>query len=247
MPVLFRNDEALKVQVNDYLDLLVHGGVLFRSGLSLYLQDRPDEFHGRLNELSALAQQAGEMQRAMVGRIREPALIARSRDPLARCLERTDKIVRLMSTTLLEYAVEQPEPVLEGNALLVELAESSKLVVDAMASALRAHLTEASDETDRANAVRQAREETCALGERYKRMIFRLDLRLSHKNQLRHFADAMESIASAAAEAADRVIASRGSRSVSFGRWAFGWTSASWLALTILAVVVGTVVTLTAG
>jgi len=244
MSLLFRQHNELEAQVNDYLDLVVHSGVLFRSALQLVLQDRPDEFHGRLRELHAVSRQASERRWDMTSRFCRPTVMARPRSDLAAFLESTETLMRRMHATLVKYAVEQPEPALDGNTLLVELAEAVKVSIDSMAAAVRSHLRNTADASEQADRARQAREHTSLLGEKYRRMIFRMDLRLSHKNQLCAFAEAMERIADGATDAADQMAVSGSGRRSTFNVWALGQVATGWLVLSIVAVVVTFVATL---
>jgi len=205
MSILFRKNKELEVQIDDYLDLVVNGGLMFKTGLRLYLQDRPDEFHERLTDLRAAEQRADELRRGIVGSLYRYTLIPESRGDVLGLLESSDKVINLMTATLLRYDVELPEMVLEGNDLLLELADSSVLTEENMVKSIRAYFRDISAVRDHINQVQFARQETSRLAEKYKRMVFRMDLRLSHKNQLRNFADQIDDIADEAEDVTDRV------------------------------------------
>ena len=245
--MLFWNSDSLDTACGEYLGLLAHAGVLFRSGLGLFLQDRPDEFQGRLSELRAIERQAAVLQRGLAERLRRHGRWTRANRAFAPSLEYTATALHLMTALLRKYAVEQPEPVLDGNAALMEVAECAKRTVDAMTVALRAQQARASNASTLGVVVQQAAEETREAGERYKRMIFRLDLRLSHKNQLGDFADAIEAIADAALAASDRAITPRSGDVVSFGGWVFRRGAAGWLVLSAFAIIASAMLTLTSG
>ncbi|MBM3907253.1 MAG: hypothetical protein FJ363_04135 [Gemmatimonadetes bacterium] len=242
--MLFRND-ALTAQCEEMIAVVVHGAVLFRSGIGLALQDRPDEFQSRLFELKALEQQAGELQRALQASVeRGGPFVGRTRRVQVARLAQAGDVVRRMTATLRRYAVEQPEPVLEGNTLLIDLAEHAKRTVDAMAAALRAQMTESPTASDLADAVHTRALDTREASEKYRRLIFRLDLRLSHKSQLSEFSEAIESVADAAAAVAAHAIAPQRGAAVSFGRWAFGRSASRWVVLSTVIAILGTVLTL---
>jgi len=205
MAALFKKSKQLEHEIDEYLDLVVNGGLLFRAGLRLYLQDRPDEFQERLRELQALENRADDLRRGIVSRLYLYTLIPESRGDVLGLLESTDKVLNLLTATLQKYAVELPEMVLEGNDLLLELAEASLATVDNMVKAIRAYFRDTSAVRDHIGQVQFMRGETNRLGEKYKRMVFRMDLRLSHKNQLRYFADHMERVADEAEDVTDRV------------------------------------------
>ena len=205
MAALFRKNKELEIEIDDYLDLLVNAGLLFRAGLRLYLQDRPDEFQERLRELRVLENRADDLRRGIVSRLYLYTLIPESRGDVLGLLESSDKVINLMTATLLRYAVELPETVLEGNDLLMELADSSIATVENMVKAIRSYFRDTNGVRDHIGQVQFVRQETNRLAEKYKRMVFRMELRLSHKNQLRYFADHMERIADEAEDVTDRV------------------------------------------
>lgn len=241
MSPLFRDSHDLEGQVNDYLDLMLYGAVLFRSGLQLYLQDRPDEFQGRRSELGDVVRQLRDQRWAMTGRFCRPSALFRNRRDLAALLESTHGILDRLTATLQRCAVEQPELALAGNALLVELAESANRAIDVLAQAARAHFAGAARAAAlaaQAMQARQAREETARLAEQYTRLIFRLDLRLSHKNQLGSVAEALACIADAACEAAEQLVIAHGGGPAPSTAWTLGRVATGWLALSIVAVAV---------
>jgi uncharacterized protein len=202
-----RADGDLQAQVGEYLHLVVNCSVLFRSGLQLYLQDRPEEFHGRLSQLRAVTAQASERRWQMVSRYCQPGFFMRARADLMAFLDGTDALARQLVHTLQRVAIEQPEPVLDGNSQLNELAEHAKLTIDAMAAAMGAHFRGARNTAALVRAAHDARELAGRTGEEYRSTLFRRDLRLSHKLQLSQFADAMDQLAATALDAVDRTSA----------------------------------------
>lgn len=202
-----RGHGDLANQVREYLQLVENCSVLFRSGLQLYLQDRPDEFQGRLSQLRAVEAQAEELRWRLVSRFCQPGLLTRTRSDLMAFLDGGDVLAKHLVAMLRRLAIEQPEPVLHINAQLNELAEYAKRTIDAMAAAMAAHFGGARDTTALVRAVHAARDTAGRAGEEYRSAIFRMDLRLSHKLQLSQFADAMDHLAATAADTVERTIA----------------------------------------
>jgi uncharacterized protein len=108
MTVLFRRSKELEVQIDEYLDLIVNGGMLFRQGIRLYLQDRQEEFDQRLEDLRAIEQQADVLRRSIESKLYIHTLIPESRGDVLGLLESADKVLNIITATLLQFAVEIP-------------------------------------------------------------------------------------------------------------------------------------------
>lgn len=242
--MLFRND-LLKTQCEDYLVLAVQAARLFCSGFTFALQDRSAEFHRQLQELRQVERQSLAQRRALLASLARHGPLGRPYPLDAGTLEQIGMTVRQLTALLRKFAVEQPAPALEGNALLIELAESAEQAVIRMAAALRAQLAHDAGASALADDVRTQAEQVRNAGEQYARVLYRLDLRLSHKMQLHDFAERIESVADTAASASDRAIAPRGGAVVSFGGWAITRSAAGLLLVSALALSASAVLLLT--
>jgi uncharacterized protein len=205
MATLFKRNRELELRIDDYLDLIVNGGLLFRQGLRLYLQDRHQEFEDRLSELRGVEQQADSLRRSIETSLYVHTLIPESRGDVLGLLESADRVLNRLTDTLLQFSIEMPEMLLELNDLFMDVAEAAIATSDSMVRAIRSYFRDLNAVRDHIGQVQFARQETNRLAERYKRTIFRQALRLSHKNQLRYFADHVENLADEAEDVSDRV------------------------------------------
>jgi uncharacterized protein len=203
--VLFRRSKDLEIQIDDYLDLIVNGGLLFRQGVKLYLQDREDEFAQRLDELRGVEQQADMLRRVIVSQLYIHTLIPESRGDVLGLLESADKVLNLITATLLKLAVEIPETLFDLNELFTDMADGSIACTESMVRAIRAYFRDVNEVRDQINQAQFHRNEVNRLSEKYKRTVFRRELRLSHRIHLRYFADLIEKIAEEAEDVCDRV------------------------------------------
>lgn len=203
--MLFRRTKELEFQLDEYLDLIVSGGMLFRQGLSLYLQDREDEFAERLTDLRATEQRADSLRRSIESRLYIHTLIPESRGDVLGLLESADKVLNIVTSTLLQFAVELPETPFDLDHLFLEVAEAAIQSGECMVKAIRSYFRDLASVRDHISQVQAHRVETNRLSEKYKRTVFGRDLRLSHKNQLRHLIDRIDRIAEEAEDVSDRV------------------------------------------
>jgi uncharacterized protein len=205
MTVLFRRSKELEVQIDEYLDLIVNGGMLFRQGIRLYLQDREEEFDQRLTDLRAVEQQADVLRRHIESKLYLHTLIPESRGDVLGLLESADKVLNIITSTLLQFAVEIPETPFDLNDLFMDIADAAITSAESMVKAIRSYFRDVNGVRDHISQVQFFRVEANRLAEKYKRTVFRRDLRLSHKNHLRYFADHIERIAEEAEDVSDRV------------------------------------------
>ena len=79
MAVLFKRIHELEVQIDQYLDTVLKGALLFRQGIRFYLEKRLDEFTQRLNTLNALESEADALRRQIENTLYARTLIPDSR------------------------------------------------------------------------------------------------------------------------------------------------------------------------
>jgi uncharacterized protein len=203
--VLFKKSKELESQIDEFLDLIVSGGLLFRQGVRFYLQDRSEEFEQRLEDLRNTERQADMLRRGIESRLYIHTLIPESRGDVLGLLESADKVLNIITATLLKLAVEQPETPFDLNDLFLDLADASIAAEEQMVKSIRAYFRDVNHVRDHIGQVQFFREESNRLAEKYKRTVFRRELRLSHKIHLRYFTEHVERIAEEAEDVSDRV------------------------------------------
>jgi hypothetical protein len=205
MTVLFRQTRELEAEVDEYLDLIIQGGLLFRQGVKCFLEHRLDEFEARLLELRAVEQRGDALRRAIESKLYLHTLIPESRGDVLGLLESADEVLNLVTSTLLRFSIEHPELLDDLNPLFRDLADNAIATVDAMVSGCRAYFRDLAAVRDHISRVQGLREEVNRISETYVRTVFQRDLRLSHKNQLRYFVEHTERIAEDADDVCDRL------------------------------------------
>jgi predicted phosphate transport protein (TIGR00153 family) len=205
MTILFRHTRELEAEVDEYLDQIIHGGLLFRQGIKCFLAHRIDEFEARLQELRMVEQRGDSLRRAIESKLYLHTLIPESRGDVLGLLESADEVLNLLTSTLLRFSIEQPELPDDINPLFSDLADNTIATVDGMVSGCRAYFRNLAAVRDHVSKVQALREEVNRLAETYVRAIFLRDLRLSHKNQLRYFVGHTEMIAEDADDVCDRL------------------------------------------
>jgi len=205
MAILFKKNKQLEAQIDEYLDLVVQGGLLFKQGVKLYLQGRHEEFETRLQELSDMEEKGDELRRHIETKLYLRTLIPESRGDVLGLLESGDKVLNRITETLSQHSVEIPDIPDDLDPLYADLAEYAISTVEGMVKAIRAYFRDLTSVRDNINQVLFYRKETNKTAENFKRAVFRRDLRLSHKIHLRYFAYHVELIAEEAEDVCDRV------------------------------------------
>lgn len=203
---LFGKHKQIEVEIDEFLDHIVEGGLLFKKGIKFYLEKREEEFEQRLNELRNLEKEADALRRKVETSLYTKTLIPEFRGDVLGLLEHSDAVLNQITDTLLEFSVEKPEMLEDLNPLQYELAKNAIKASEFMVKAIRAYFRDLTAVRDHIKQVHFSREESNRISEKYKRDIFsRESLRLSHKMHLRYFARSIESIADDAEDLCDRL------------------------------------------
>jgi predicted phosphate transport protein (TIGR00153 family) len=205
MALLFKKTKLLEAQIDEYLDCVVRGALLFRQGVKYYLENSMDDFEERLNDLDSLESHGDQLRRQIETGLYEHTLIPESRGDVLGLLESTDAVLNTMNETLMQFSVEIPELIPELHQMYIELAEVSTAAVEAMVLAIRAYFRDLNAVRDHINKVQFYENESDKIARKIKRIVFRKDLRLSHKIHMRYFAYHIENIADEAEDVTDRL------------------------------------------
>ncbi|AXJ00720.1 hypothetical protein CYPRO_1464 [Cyclonatronum proteinivorum] len=203
---LFGSHKQIEAEIDEFLDQIIGGGLLFKKGIKFYLDGREEEFEQRLNELILLEKRADDLRRDIETKLYTKTLIPEFRGDVLGLLEHSDAVLNQIADTLLEFSVERPETLDDLRDLKHELAKNAIKASEFMVKAIRCYFRDLSAVRDNIKQVHFSREETNRLSEKYKREIFgRGELRLSHKMHLRYFARSIENIADDAEDLCDRL------------------------------------------
>ena len=206
MAQLFTKHKQIEGEIDDFLDLIIEGGLLFKKGVQFYLDRRSEEFEVRLADLRRLEKDADKLRRSIETKLYLRTLIPEFRGDVLGLLEHSDAVLNKIADTLLLFSVEIPETLEDLNETHYDLAHNAIDASENMVKAIRAYFRDLSAVRDNVKQVQFSREETNRIAEKYKRDVFqRTNLRLSHKIHLRYFAHNIETIADEAEDVCDRL------------------------------------------
>lgn len=214
MVVLFKKTKELEEEIDNYLDLVIKGGLLFKQGIKFYLEGEDEEFEDRSNDLDKIESEADKLRRTIENKLYTQTLIPEARGDVLGLLESTDRVLNLAQEALHHFSIENPELPKELNQSYIELTEASIMAMENLVIAIRAYFHDISSVKDHINKVLFYEKESDKLGRKIKDKIFDSDIDLSRKIHLRYFIDKLEKIADSAEDTCDRLAIATIKRSV---------------------------------
>ena len=206
MAIFFNKTKKIELEIEDYLDLVEKGGLVYKQGVKYYFDKRQEEFETKLNELRKIEEDADSLRRNIETKLYIKTLIPESRGDVLGLLEHTDKVLNIIESSLLEFSVEIPDIMVDLQPLYLDLAENAILCVDCTVGGIRSYFRNLEAVRDFINKVQFYRNETNRLAEKIKRHIFRTpDIDLSQKIHMRYFSYHIERIAEEAEDVCDRL------------------------------------------
>ena len=203
---LFGGTKALEGQLDEFLDLLSESNILYRAGLTYYLDNGgsdSDAFRQKLQQVDNMEHRADELRRGIELALYEQSLIPDSRADMLSLLEDLDYLINVFEENLYAYSIENPDFPPEYHKEMKQLAEQSALSVESLVMAARAFLRDPNAVRDHIHKVMLYEHEADQLSLALKTKIFRSELNLETKAHLRHFVDKVEQVSNEAEDVAD--------------------------------------------
>lgn len=203
---LLSGSKALENQLDEFLDLLSESNILFRAGLTYYLDNggsENDAFKQKLQQVDNMEHRADELRRSIELALYEQSLIPESRADMLSLLEDLDYVINVFQENLIAFSVENPDFPHEFHQELKQLAEQSALSVESLVMAARAYLRDVTTVRDHTHKVMLYESEADRIALSLKTRIFKSDLPLDRKAHLRHFVEKVEQLSDEAEDAAD--------------------------------------------
>jgi len=205
MDLLFQSTRRMEAQLDEYLDLVVQGGLYYRFAIEAYLDDRIGDFEEKLRETQRIESQADELRRKIETRLYSETLLPESRGDILGLLEAIDRVLDRCEDSLQDFSVEQPQILDRAVSGFRELTTSTIDCVDSMIMATRSYLRDPKAVRDHIARARFHEGESDRANMKLRRTIFSSDLDLAAKLHHRYFAVQMDRIADKAEDVCDRL------------------------------------------
>jgi predicted phosphate transport protein (TIGR00153 family) len=202
---LFKSTQALALQLDEFLDTVAEGCLVFRDGVRAYLEGDRDRFAERLLAVNAHEHKADELSKTVETHLYRHSLIPEHRGDVLGLLETTDTIIDTAKTSLFQFSVERPAIPGEYVAGFGRLVDASSEAAQAVIIAARTFFRDPEAVKDHLFKVHHYEQEADAISDALKRKVFDSGLELAHKIHLRYFALNIEKVSDRSKEVADRL------------------------------------------
>ncbi len=192
-------------RIDDYLNAISEGLLVYEQGVSDYLKDELDQFEDRLKQIDSFESKADSLRREIENYLYSRSLIPEMRGDVLGLLEHLDNIIDAGKESLMQFSVEAPDIPTELTEEHLSLVAMSNRAADAVVAASRAFFVELSRVQDSIHKVYFFEKESDRISDRLKRRIFRMDMDLSRKTHLRDIVDNIDRISDCAEDVADRL------------------------------------------
>lgn len=205
MSMFLKKTKKLETQIDEYLDLVIKGGLIFKLGIKCYFDGQHDDFENHLKDLRKIEERADDLRRNIEVKLYTRTLIPESRGDVLGLLESCDKALNITTETLLEFSVEIPQLFPELKPDFLDIAESSIACLENTVSGIRSYFKNIDAVRDFIIKVQFYKRETNKIAEKIKRTIFRSEHELSLKIHARYFTFHIEKIAEQSEDVCDRL------------------------------------------
>jgi hypothetical protein len=205
MPI-FRTSQQIERQIDEFLDAVGKGVLVFRDAISRYLAGDHDEFATKLRILEQLESTADAISREVESSLYSQSLIPEHRGDVLALLEHTDDIIDRAQTCLQRFDVERPEVPERWHADYQRLADTAQSCADAVITAARRFFRDPDAVADYLYKVHHYEGEADHIGLELRRGLFAdPDLELARRQHLRYFVESIDRVADMAEAVADRL------------------------------------------
>jgi hypothetical protein len=202
---LFKKTGVLESQIDDFLDAVSEGAIVFKQGIASYLGNETDLFNERVEMIGKLESRADELRREIERHLYQQSLIPESRGDVLGLLETMDGVIDTAKATLTNFQVEQPELFPGMGKSWQSLADTAAEATEAVVLAARAFFRDPRAVHDNLHKVYFYEKEGDKIAQQLKREIFASDEDLSRKIHLRYFALNIDLVSDTAEDVADRL------------------------------------------
>lgn len=205
MAILFRTTKILEGQIDDFLDAVAQGALVFHLAVIDFLAGDRRNFTDRLEKIDQLENRADELRRTIENQLYTQTLIPEHRGDVLGLLESTDSVINKMKETVNQFDVESPEIPPELHKSFADLAGQSVAATEALVSAIRAFFKDVKAVKDHLHKVYFYEKEADRTGDTLKRAVFAQNTDLSKKIHLRYFVLHIQQVSDHAEAVADRL------------------------------------------
>ncbi|PJA27503.1 MAG: DUF47 domain-containing protein [candidate division Zixibacteria bacterium CG_4_9_14_3_um_filter_46_8] len=205
MAILFKTAKLLETQIDEFLDAVSQGALVFEQGIKDYLGGEEANFEDHIEAISKLENNADDLRRKVENYLYSHSLIPEHRGDVLGLLESMDEVINTAKKTLVRFSIESPKIPTSLNKEFLELTEMSIMAADSIVYATRAFFRDINAVKDHLHKVMFYEKEADRIEEKLNRKIFKMDIDLSQKIHLSYIVSHIGRVSDMAETVGDRL------------------------------------------
>jgi uncharacterized protein Yka (UPF0111/DUF47 family) len=207
-PALFANTRSLELRIDELLDKVAEGGILFERGMVLLLErGLAPETEEKLHQLIQLKERCNQLRRRVVDTLYSEMLIPEFRGDVLRLLSNLYRLLDSIKNVFQDFLIEYSD-VVSGQQSIAEAKELVAVVVQSVQAAVqgaRAFFRNPEAVRDHINQIRVYESEADGITVRLKTALFASDRPLDQKMLGRDALAVIDGLADLAEEISDEL------------------------------------------
>jgi len=204
MDNIFKKNTSIEKEIDDFLDQFSEAGLLFQSGIDIYLDGKRDRFQNTIDEITEIEHTGDALRRSIEEKLYRRTLIPESRGDVLELLESLDALLDRFKGALYRFDIEciEIDPKFHGD--FKELVKHVINASEALVQSSRCFFKDISCVANFMHKVSFWETEADKISTILQKKIFKQDeMSLSQKMQLRDFVRHVDKIADRAEDVAD--------------------------------------------
>lgn len=205
MAVFTRTTKNLILKIDEFIDNVDIGLLVFKEGVKAFLDKDMDAFHRHLQKVDLLENSADKLQREIENEMITHSVLPQQRAEVSNLIDELDEIIDSIKSSLNEFDIEMPDIPASLNNNFISLTETSVSAAEELIPAARAYFKEPYTVREKLLKVYYYESEADKIASNTKKIIFQemKELDLAHKAHLRYIIHHVEVISDLAQKAAD--------------------------------------------
>ena len=209
MSVFTQTTKNLIIRIDEFIDNIDIGLLVFKEAMKSYLKNDIDTFEHHFKKVDALENSADRLQREIENEMIIHSILPQNRDEVVKLIDMLDEIIDSIQNLLRDIDIERPAIPDELNEDFNTVTITSANAAEELVPAARAYFRAPYTVREKLLKVYYFESETDKFVMQTKKKIFREmnSLSLAEKNQLRYIINNIENISDYAQKAADKLSA----------------------------------------
>jgi len=204
MKNILKKNSSIEKEIDDFLNQFSEAGLLFQSGVNIYLDGKKDRFQNTINDITAIEHRGDALRRSIEEKLYRKTLIPESRGDVLELLESIDALLDRYKGSLYKFDIECIEIDPKFHDDFRDLVRNVVNASEALVQSSRCFFKDISCVPNFMHKVSFWETEADKISTILQKKIFQQeDMALSQKTQLRDFVRHIDKIADRAEDIAD--------------------------------------------